>query len=102
MTVVSIRCQECDEVKREEKMAGIQVCKECSGGDTPDSPEEDDDANSEDGSVSNGGGVSEEEITEESDSTPTDDADTDETTDSAERDKKPLEESFNEQDPLEW
>jgi len=101
MTVVSIRCQECDEVKREEKMAGIQVCKDCSGGDTPDAPD-DEEANSDEPEVSNEASVSEEEISDESADSPNDDSEEEETDENAEREKKTLEESFTEQDPLDW
>lgn len=100
MTVVSMRCSECDEVKREQHMemtqSGDNICDACS---SPDVPEDVDEV---DGEAENEAGVTEEKVTEESADSPTEDNEDGETTDNGERDKKPLEESFNEQDPLEW
>lgn len=102
MTVVSIRCSECDEVKREkhiELKADGAICDECK----TDIPEEVRNAGSEESEDnSDEAGVSEQEVAKadgEEDSLSDRDNGSDET---AERDKKPLEESFNEQNPLDW
>lgn len=125
MTVVSLRCHECDEVKREKHVEmrgkGNNICDECKSSER-DIPEAED--NPESSSGENGsqktestkspdnddsetdeekeGGVSEETVEVESDNTPTESSDEDESDDDGERAKRALEQSFNEQDPLEW
>lgn len=101
MTVVSLRCHECDEVKDEEHVevtANGNVCSDCkTDREIPDGVKESansDEAGVSEEAVAHDGG----ESAEDSD-TPTESAEND---DNAEEDKKPVEESFTEQDPLEW
>lgn len=101
MTVVSLRCHECDEVKDESKVevtANGNLCHDCKT-DTEIPDEIDESPNSDETEVSKESNVDSEQNTEDSADTLTESEDSDE---NAEGDKKPLEESFTEQDPLEW
>lgn len=86
MTVVSMRCHECGEVKREEHMQfrsdGNMVCDGCRR------------------TVPKKEGSSDEEVSTSSNSDR--DNESKENAGSAEREKVPLQETFNEQDPLDW
>lgn len=88
MTVVSIKCHECDEVKAKEEVeirGDGNICSDCKT-DVPAEVEERSEADD---------GESSEEPADR-------DTESEENDASAEGDKKPLEESFSEQDPLDW
>lgn len=100
MTVVKIRCHECDEVKSEEEIdigAKGNICQECKR-DIPDEIEEES-AKSDETEVSEVAQENEEEEDEGSDDTP---IESDSGNEDDEGDKDSLQETFSEQDPLDW
>lgn len=99
MSNIRLRCHECDTVKKEKcvevRGKGDNICDECKGLDVPDIPDKEEKEENEE----NEDGITEEKIEEKSSDNPTEN---EKTTDDDERDKKTLEETFSEQDPLEW
>jgi len=94
MTVVSMRCEECGEVKRKEKIeVGVNlICKDCKNEDVPQT-------NSDDNGSSEVTEADSDEKQDGSVNTPIREV---ESTENSEEDKKTLEETFSEQDPLDW
>lgn len=101
MTVVSIRCHECGEVKDKSEVeinADKNICRGCQS-DIEIPEEKTDSANSDVGGDSKQT-RKENEVSSGGDSdTPTDGGTNDE---NAEGDKESVKETFSEQDPLEW